>query len=180
MRQHAARARPLLLVCTAVVLTGLCCTCCAVPPRQTPDVPPRFLSLTDYADVFDRAATVRVNSALLDVKASLAVDFEVLIIANTAGMSIEEYAGIVYRAWGMDQAVRSSSVLGALLLMLAVENNQWYLVLSSSLQHDLSRDLTLKLWERAKRSDEAKLADRIETFVKLLSDQLQQTRGFPK
>ena len=179
MRPRPARARPLFLVATVVVVMGLCCTFCALPPRQTIRVPPRVLSLTDDAEVFDQAATARVNSALLDLKARLAIDFAVLIVASTAGVPIEDYTREVYILWGMDEAVRSYSLRGAVLLVVAPEDNKWYVGYSDNLQRDLPRDLGLKLWEQAKGPAEAKLADRIETFVKLLSEQLVQTRGVP-
>jgi hypothetical protein len=110
----------------------------------------------------------------------LAVDFAVLVVTTTAGVPIEEYTRTVYLAWGMDAAVRSHSLLGALLLVVAGEDNRWYIVYSATLQHDLSLGLGQKLWEQAKGPEGTPLAVQIETFVTLLSEQLLQTRGFPK
>jgi hypothetical protein len=68
MRPDPARARPLFSVATVVVLISLGGTCCAVPARQTPDLPARVLALTDDANVFDQPATLRTNSKLLNMK----------------------------------------------------------------------------------------------------------------
>ena len=169
-------------------LAGVSQSCVFVQPsaqRQTPDTKPEVKALlpqptgfvNDYANVFDSDSKSRLESQLAKLKEKASIEFAVVTVATTNGQPISDYSLQVAKEWGVGP--KDGSRGGGLLLMFAVQDREWRLQVSRSLQQDLPNDVCKQLGEESRELyQQGKYVEGIEKYVNALIRRLEQVKKF--
>jgi hypothetical protein len=146
-----------LVVMPAVALLALVACGPAVP--RLPEVPARAGLLNDDANALDAATESRVSQRLSRLRSQSNVEFWVLIVRTTSWLSTSNYALDTIGRWGLDKPPHPPDVV---FLLVATEDDEWFVGLSPSLQGTVLQDAGPEL---AKDTLERHGVDGIEEFV---------------
>ena len=90
------------LVATAV-LAGVLTLHAAFPAPQGP--------INDFAHVLDAATTTELASLVADVRGKTTAEIAVVTVPSLDGMTVEEYANKLFKAWGIGKKGKDNGVL---------------------------------------------------------------------
>lgn len=154
--------------------------------RETPNTKPEVKGLlpqpagfvNDYANVFDSDSKSRLESQLAKLKEKAKIEFAVVTVATTNGQPISDYSLKVAKEWGVGPK-DSSQGGGGLLLMFAVQDREWRLQVSRSLEKDLPDDICKQLGEESRELyQQGRYVEGIEKYVNALIRRLEQVKKF--
>jgi len=133
--------------------------------------------VNDYAAVFDSDSKSRLESLLAKLKEKTKIEFAVVTVKTTNGQPIFDYSLAVARQWGVGP--KDASQGGGLLLMLAVQDREWRLQVSRSLEKDLPDDICKQLGEESTELyHQGRYVEGIEKYISAIIRRLEQTRKF--
>ena len=153
--------------------------------KQTPDakaeagnlLPSPTGFVNDYAAVFDADSKTRLESLLARLKEKASIEFAVVTVNTTNGQPIFDYSLAVAKQWGVGP--KDSSQGGGLLLMLAIQDRQWRLQVSRSLEKDLPDDVCKQLGEESTELyHQGRYVEGIEKYVNAIIRKLEQSKRF--
>jgi len=150
-----------------LALTSFWLVACAAPYPGWPDPPPRTGLLTDYGNVFDSASKQRVESLLLALKETSEIEFVILTVPSTGGMSAADYTYHLLSKWGLETGM---------VLVVVLRDENYHFASGPDLQSDLPPDGGREIAQRS--LDLYEPAEGIEGFVNLIIDSLEKSRGF--
>jgi uncharacterized protein len=149
----------------------------AAEPKVQSPLPAPTGFVNDYANVFDANEKRRLESLLTDLRDNSRIEFAVVTIKTTNGQPIFDYSLAVARGWGIGP--KDTSIGGGLLLLLAVEDRQWRLQVSRSLEKDLPDDVCKELGDQSVELYRQGHYDQgIVKYVNSIIQRLQKIRGF--
>ena len=170
-------------------LVGVSQSCVFIQPtaqKQTPETKPEVKGLlpqpagfvNDYANVFDSDSKSRLESQLVKLKEKAKIEFAVVTIATTNGEPISDYSLKVAKEWGVGPK-DSSQGGGGLLLMFAVQDREWRLQVSRSLEKDLPDDVCKQLGDESRELyQQGKYVEGMEKYVNAIIRRLEQVKKF--
>ena len=153
--------------------------------KQTPDtkaeagnlLPSPTGFVNDYAAVFDSDSKSRLESLLARLKEKANIEFAVVTVNTTNGQPIFDYSLAVAKQWGVGP--KDSSQGGGLLLMLAIQDREWRLQVSRSLEKDLPDDVCKQLGEESRELyQQGKYVEGMEKYVNALIRRLEHVKKF--
>ena len=148
----------------------------AEPQVQSP-LPPPTGFVNDYASVFDPARKQELEKLLKALRDNSSIEFAVVTIKTTNGQPIFDYSLAVAKSWGIGP--KDKSVGGGLLLLLAIEDRQWRLQVSRSLEKDLPDDVCKELGDQSvDLYKQGRYDQGIVKYVNSIIQRLQKIRGF--
>ena len=134
-------------------------------------IPKRNGSVNDYANVFDDAATKRLETLAAELLRDEAVEVAFLTVESTGKETIADYSLAIARDWNL-----GASNERGMLLMLAIKDRQWRLQISNALLTELPDKVTKELGDQSvefyKRGDYAGGVDR---YMRALAAKLKKT-----
>jgi uncharacterized protein len=143
---------------------------------KSPLPPPTGL-VNDYASVLDSESTARLESALTELRDKSDIEFAVVTIETTGGQPIFDYSLAVAKGWGVGP--KDSSKGGGLLLMLAIQDREWRIQVSRSLERDLPDEICKKLGDQSKDLyRQRKYGEGVIKLVRAIIERLERLRGF--
>jgi uncharacterized protein len=149
----------------------------SVPTEVKSPLPPPTGFVNDYANVIDSESKARLESVLTELRDKSDVEFAVVTVETTGGQPIFDYSLAVIRGWGVGP--KDSSKGGGLLLMLAINDRQWRIQVSRSLEKDLPDEVCKELGDQSKDLyRQGKYADGIIKYVAVIIRRLEKIRGF--
>lgn len=147
------------------------------PTEVKSPLPPPTGLVNDYANVIDSESKARLESVLTELRHKSDVEFVVVTVETTGGQPIFDYSLAVIRGWGVGP--KDSSKGGGLLLMLAIDDRQWRIQVSRSLEKDLPDEVCKKLGDQSKDLyRQGKYAEGIIKYVNVIIRRLEKIRGF--
>ena len=153
--------------------------------KQTPDTKAEASNLlpnptgfvNDYAAVFDSDSKSRLESLLARLKEKANIEFAVVTVNTTNGQPIFDYSLGVAKQWGVGP--KDSSQGGGLLLMLAIQDRQWRLQVSRSLEKELPDDVCKQLGEESTELyHQGRYVEGIEKYVNAIIRRLEGSKKF--
>jgi uncharacterized protein len=149
----------------------------SAPTEVKSPLPPPTGFVNDYANVIDSESKARLESVLTELRHKSDVEFAVVTIETTGGQPIFDYSLAVIRGWGVGP--KDSSKGGGLLLMLAINDRQWRIQVSRSLEKDLPDEVCKELGDQSKDLyRQGKYAEGIIKYVNVIIQRLEKIRGF--
>src|SRR5687768_7540119 len=110
----------------------------ATPHRSQREIkgplPPPTGLVNDYATVLDAESSVQLERALSELKEKSDIEFAVAIIETTGGQPIFDYSLALAKGWGIGP--RDTSKGGAVLFLVAIDDREWRIQVSRSLEKD--------------------------------------------
>ena len=134
-------------------------------------IPARAGSVNDYANVFDDAATKRLETIAAELLHNDAVEVAFLTVDSTGKQTIGDYSLAVARDWNLGAENHRG-----MLLTLAIKDRQWRLQVSNALLPELPGEVTKELGDQSvefyKRGDYAGGAER---YMRALGERLKKS-----
>jgi len=134
-------------------------------------LPKRNGSVNDYANVFDDAATKRLDTVAAELLRNDAVEVAFLTVDSTGKETIADYSLAIARDWNLGATNHRG-----MLLVLAIKDRQWRLQVSNALLTELPDKVTKELGDQSvefyKRGDYAGGVDR---YMRALGARLKKT-----
>ncbi|PYS69620.1 MAG: hypothetical protein DMF69_16455, partial [Acidobacteria bacterium] len=103
-------------------------------------IPRRMGTINDYANVFDDAATKRLETIAAELLHNDAVEVAFLTVDSTGKQTIGDYSLAVARDWNLGAENHRG-----MLLTLAIKDRQWRLQVSNALLPELPGEVTKEL-----------------------------------
>jgi uncharacterized protein len=183
------RWRMVIMVFLFVALVGVSHSCASnsqsSAQKQTPETKAEVTGqlphptglVNDYANVFDSDSKRRLESLLARLKEKATIEFVVVTVPTTNGQPIFDYSLKVAREWGVGP--KDVSQGGGLLLMVAIQDRQWRLQVSRSLEADLPDDVCKQLGEESRDLyQQGRYVEGIEKYVNAIVRRLEKVKKF--
>ena len=138
-------------------------------PTASPQTfPSRIGLVNDFADVFDPAQEMNLNTLLTEVQRDRGVEFVVVTIDSSSGQSLFDYSLALARDW------KPGGESGrGLVLVLAIKDRGWRLQVTKSLEEALPDDVCKTLGEPSMEFyRQQKYAEGVERYIRAIADHL--------
>ncbi len=149
----------------------------ARPDSAKVTLPPQQGFVNDFADVFDPEAERQLESLLMELKSKSEIEFAVVTVNTTGNESIFDYSLALARQWGVGP--KDTSRGGGLLLMLSINEREWRLQVSRSLEKDLPDEVCKELGDQSlDLYRQGKYSEGIRKYVDAIIARLEVKRAF--
>ncbi len=131
--------------------------------------------VNDYAHALDEGIHAQLEKALVELKQRSQIDFAIAIVNTTGGQPITDYSLAVARGWGVGGGTRGDGIV----LLIAVDDRQWRIQISRSLERDLPDSVVKEAGETMKAPfTEGQYGEGVRRCVESLIKTLAAKRGF--
>lgn len=96
---------------TRILLSCACVLFAAGALVAQPDFPKPTGRVSDFAGVLDASSQAEIDRLLDDLERTTSSEVAVAVVRSLDGMSVEEYASRLFKAWGIGQAKQDNGVL---------------------------------------------------------------------
>lgn len=96
---------------TRILLSCACWVFAAGALLAQPEFPKPTGRVNDFAGVLDESVEVELDRLLDDLERKTSSEVAVAVVRSLDGMSVEEYANRLFKAWGIGQAKQDNGVL---------------------------------------------------------------------
>ncbi|MBI1729485.1 TPM domain-containing protein [Candidatus Acetothermia bacterium] len=168
-----------ILICCAVSLLVPLISASRARAQDAPKIPDRVSYVSDYADAIRAKIETDMNQTLQNVKTSLGLTIDILVVPTANSVPIEQYGQNVLKAWGIDKQNKDEKTL---LFVLALKDGLYSMVKTAGLEKMLTDDTLQEIGkdaiipELSQGHIESGIAKMIQRVVSAYSDALRSTR----
>jgi len=131
--------------------------------------------VNDYAHALDDGMRAQLEQALVELRQRSQIEFAIAIVNTTGGQPIFDYSLAVARGWGVGGGERGDGIV----LLIAVDDHQWRVQISRSLERDLPNEVVKQAGETMKAPfSEGHYGEGVRRCVESIIKTLAARRGF--
>lgn len=149
---------------------------CADPKYSQSPLPPPTGFVNDFAGVIDRETRERLEDVLARLRERAKVEFAVVTVKTTSGVSVFDYSLAVACGWGVGPR---SDEGGGMVLLVAVDDRQWRFQVGRRLEEDFPESVVDAINVRMREHfSGGRYGAGVETGVNEVVRRLAERRGF--
>ena len=168
-----------ILICCALSMVVALGSAISARAQDDEKIPDRVSFVSDYADAIRAKIETDINQTLTQVKSSLGLTIDILVIQTSNSVPIDQYGQKVLQAWGIDKESKDEKTL---LFVLALKDGLYGMIKTAGLETMLTDDKLQGISKNVINPEfsqghiESGIAKMIQHIVSAYSDALRTAR----